>query len=144
MTNNLHKLSCASLLLQFLTAGLCLAAIPAQAGNVPGSGAFSYNGNGFTVLNVTGFADPLPKGMNNARQIVGTHSDANLGFLYSNGVVRLIAPPGATEIRSTAINNLGQIAGYDFSDGWHGFLDSAGTFTTLAISKTRQAEKQQA
>lgn len=132
MTNALYKSHCASLLVPFLAAILCcVVTSPARADSVPDSGAFSYNGTGFTVLNVPGFADPFPKGVNNAGQIVGTDGDGNLGFLYNNGAVQPIAPPGATDIRPTAINDLGQIVGYDFSGGWHGFLDSAGTFTSL-------------
>ena len=55
------------------------------------------------------------------------------GFLYSGGPT-LIDVPGATGTEAFGINNAGQIVG-EFQDasGFHGFLDSGGSFTTIDV-----------
>jgi probable HAF family extracellular repeat protein/VCBS repeat-containing protein len=86
--------------------------------NYTGASAFLYSNGGFTTIN-----DPLgtystaADGINNAGQIVG-HYEVGFGgpvymFTYSNGIFTTINDPVGTLPTPLAINDLGQIVGYD-------------------------------
>ncbi len=83
--------------------------------------------------------------INNAGQVLGDYFDANddvHGIIYENGTFTDITDPlaatsasgnGTSGTHAEAINNSGQVVGYyvDTSGAVHGFLYSAGTYTTL-------------
>lgn len=74
--------------------------------------AFSYSGGTFTDIGPT---RSTATAINNAGQIIGTDQiggwDSN-GFVYSNGALTRLTPPGAKGSVALAINNNGQIAGF--------------------------------
>jgi photosystem II stability/assembly factor-like uncharacterized protein len=108
----------------------------------------SNNYHSFFYYTTTGvFTSPYPTtaasqlyGINGQGEVVGTGTpcpDAN--FLYDNGTVTCVGPPGATYTVASAINNNGQVAGYYLdSNGQHLFLydQNTGTYTTFDYPNT--------
>ena len=99
---------------------------------------FLYSGGTFTTIDYPGSGDTNLWGINNYGDIVGDRN--NQGFLYSGGNFSDIVDPLQTQNETIAygINDPGQIVGFfpyfppnAPATGWYGFIDSAGTFTSL-------------
>lgn len=83
-----------------------------------------------------------PKAINDLGQVIGTYDKGNnvlTSFIYSNGVTSPLNFPGGSGnfVIVNGINNAGQIVGLGVYStngkvGLYGFLDTAGTITTLA------------
>ena len=112
------------------------------------SEGFLYSNGIYTNLNdgLAGVGGTYSFAINNSGQVLGDYYDANddvHGFIYnSNGTYTDITDPLAAESASgagvsgthaEAFNNAGQVVGYyvDASGGVHGFIYSAGGYTTL-------------
>ena len=76
--------------------------------------AFSYSGGTFTDIGPT---RSTATEINNAGQIIGTDQiggwDSN-GFVYANGALTRLTPPGAKGSVALALNNNGQVAGFTY------------------------------
>jgi uncharacterized membrane protein len=69
-------------------------------------GGFFYSGGNVSTLG------PLPYSLNNAGIAVGTTLDTNRrAFMYQNGEITYLTPPGAVSAQAYAINDSGVIAG---------------------------------
>jgi len=100
---------------------------------------FLESGGSFTALDAPGASFTLPRGINNAGQIVGGFQDSTGGhsFLYTMGSFSTFEVPGARPNSTGAndINDAGQIVGtFSSSDGTgHGFLYGSGNLTTIDV-----------
>ena len=104
----------------------------------PGSHAFLYSAGKVTVLPDLSSYDggqSTPGGINDNHQVVGSSDDANgdsHAVLWSNGKVTDLGTLGGPSSAATAINNLGQIAGWAAtSTGTAYFVDSNGAMTNI-------------
>ena len=108
-------------------------------GNASASSGFFYSGGTWTLLNdPSATISTQAEGINNEGQIVGYYYNGgayNNAFIYSggtSGTYTTLGVPNSFGANANAINDLGQIVGaYADSNGNHGFLDIAGTYTTL-------------
>jgi probable HAF family extracellular repeat protein len=88
---------------------------------------YTYDGT-FLDLNVPGFQNTRPVGINDHGDIVGRcWNDGGTihGFVYRDGKFETLDMPGAEIVRVIGINNAGQIVGVYTKDGgttYHGFL----------------------
>jgi probable HAF family extracellular repeat protein len=102
-------------------------------------GSFIYENGALTTLNLNIPGHPTStsfNGINDSGEVVGNaqyiHIGPPQGFLYDNGTITMLDPPGATSSFAAAINDRGEVVGtYDDSSGDHGFIYDNGTFTTL-------------
>jgi probable HAF family extracellular repeat protein len=87
--------------------------------------------NGVLAI-INALAGAMSFGINDAGDIVG---NLNGGcFVYANGTLSTINPPGGTCIQVSGINDSGQIVGtFEDSNGDHGFIDSNNVFTTINV-----------
>jgi probable HAF family extracellular repeat protein len=98
-------------------------------------GQFLYTNGNFTRLNLpsrTSNSLGFSLAINDSGEIVGTFLNSigdQTGFLYNQGSISTVIPPGSTEIFVFGINNRGQIAG-GFS-GSSLFVDTNGVFSTI-------------
>jgi probable HAF family extracellular repeat protein len=89
---------------------------------------FLLSGGTYNILDLPGtLSNPAggAVGINDADQIVGRYGDGRTshGFVYSDGSLTTLDPPGSLETYATGINDAGQIVGwYGDSAGVHGFL----------------------
>lgn len=101
---------------------------------------FVSTASGFVTID--GAPPPVPLappftrmlGVNDAGTVVGFSSAGNEhGVIWNNGTVTSFDVPGSTSTRLTAINNLGQIAGFylDAASAIHGFVDTGGSIATI-------------
>lgn len=89
----------------------------------------------FTTIEVPGAVWTEARGINNAREIVGTSYNPMRGFFRAaSGDFTALAVPGA-DTGAEGINGLGEIVGQFYDNaGAHGYLrDRAGRFTTLDV-----------
>jgi uncharacterized membrane protein len=108
-----------------------------NAGQIVGSynfgfvtAGFLYSGGSYTTLPQPQMA--FAEGINNLGQIVG--SDGYSGFLLNGGSLTPIQVPGVISTTPHGMNDNGQIVGsYPLGAGDHGFLYSAGRFTTFDV-----------
>jgi len=65
-----------------------------------------------------------------------TAFNSSSGFTLHGGLYQLFSVPGSTSNLLTGTNTAGEMVGVyvDFSGNTHGFLDNAGTFTTIDIA----------
>jgi probable HAF family extracellular repeat protein len=111
-----------------------------------GDHGFLYTAASFTTIDVPGATNTFAAGINDNGQIVGHYSDStgDHSFLYTAGSFTMIDVPGATSTFATGINDSGQIVGILCGGsgcrypsrptiGNHGFLYSAGSFTTIDV-----------
>jgi uncharacterized membrane protein len=68
---------------------------------------------GYRTLTVPGLPKAQITDINSSGTIVGGYFDgvSNRGFVYQNGKVQIVEPPGANDSSIAAINNKGQVAG---------------------------------
>jgi probable HAF family extracellular repeat protein len=101
---------------------------------------YLYSAGSYTPINVPSSSRPshtVAWAINNARQIVGSYSDADglHGFLLSGGTYTRIDVPGAGQTFAFGINNAVQIVGSYQAGGDTGpelgFLLSNGSFSTI-------------
>jgi probable HAF family extracellular repeat protein len=98
-----------------------------------------YEAGVFTSFDAPGPSEPWA--INDNGQIVGyyTVGGTSHGFLYDNGVLMTIDPPGALYSGANGVNNQGQIVGhYSDSQGVHGFLYDKGVFTSFDVPNAPQ------
>jgi len=106
-----------------------------SSGDEPG---FLYSNGIYTTIVPPGSSGARLSDINNSGQIIGSYGGSPngqaIGFLDTDGVFTTIVPPGSFNTHPMSINDSGQVIGY-YSDiiGEHGFLYSAGTYTTLDI-----------
>jgi probable HAF family extracellular repeat protein len=90
------------------------------------------------------------RGINDAGQVVGSYVNGRGdALLYSNGVVKVINPPGASSAATVGINNRGDVVGNaifcDIENGncvnsrTRGFIYSRGTFNILSTMGGRDS-----
>ena len=91
---------------------------------------FTYVGGTFSPLNYPGTTSTEPGSINDGGQVVGTYTPSNnVPFLFSGGTFSTLTLPCGVP---TGINNAGQITiGCALAGG---YIDSGGTFTSLAFS----------
>jgi probable HAF family extracellular repeat protein len=76
----------------------------------------------------------LLSAINNPGDVLGiSNAPHSGGFLYSTGTFSIVSYPGATATNPLGINDSKQIVGYYYgSSGYdHGFLESAGNYSTI-------------
>jgi hypothetical protein len=100
-------------------------------GTFPSSHGFFFDGHAYTQYDVPGAEDTNITGENDAGDFTGWYDDGSLdhGFINIGGVLTKFDSPGSYTTFPQAINNLGQIAGYDAA--YRGFFrDADGTVTS--------------
>jgi probable HAF family extracellular repeat protein len=104
--------------------------------STPRTNGFLNSGGTYTTIDYPLVNDTRVFGINSAGDMVGTYKSGDThGFLYTGGIFTTIDKPGALSTTPLGINDLGQIVGGYFSGGvGHGFLDDAGTFTTICCA----------
>ena len=97
-----------------------------------GEHGFLYSNGIYTIVVPPGSTGAHLSDINNSGQITGWYGGS--GFLDTGGVFTTINPPGSFNTHPLSVNDSGQVVGYYFdSIGEHGFLYSAGTYTTLDL-----------
>jgi uncharacterized membrane protein len=100
-------------------------------------GSFIYDNGALTTPNLNIPGNPTStsfNAINDSGEIVGNaqyvHKGGPQGFVYDNGTITMLDPPGATSSVAAAINDRGQVVGsYDE----RGFIYDNGTYTTLNV-----------
>jgi probable HAF family extracellular repeat protein len=99
---------------------------------------FLYSGGAFTTLTIPSAINISVSGINNNGQAVGWFWDSGHGshaFSYSSGKYTTFDFPNAGGTIALGINSGGQIVGQYVDSGYYyGYVLSAGTFTTFAVS----------
>lgn len=94
---------------------------------------FFFDGTTYTQFDLPGYVDTFIFGENDAGDFTGLAIDAEnvpTAYLSVGGVITTFTIPGASEVDPRGINSLGQVAGYYFAPGQHGFFrDADGTLT---------------
>jgi hypothetical protein len=108
--------------------------------------AFQNNGNVYLgppgnpqIVNALSSGVLTLTGLNNAGELVGQNQVTIHGklrgaaFVWTNGQLKELRPPGSVNVRSVAINDAGDVAGswFDSSLNLHGFVHSHGKFTSF-------------
>ena len=73
----------------------------------------------------------LRRGSTDSGQIAGYLSGNGPGFLDTSGSFNTIIVPGAVQTVASGINDYGQIVGYFFDTGYHGFVETGGILRQL-------------
>jgi uncharacterized membrane protein len=94
---------------------------------------FFFDGATYTQFDLPGYVNSFIFGENDAGDFTGLGIDAEgvpTAYLSVGGVITTFTIPGASEVDPRGINSLGQVAGYYFAPGQHGFFrDADGTLT---------------
>jgi probable HAF family extracellular repeat protein len=91
--------------------------------NVPGSGISGFS------------AYTLAYAINDSGVVVGTYiaSDRPYGFMYSDGNYTTLDYPGSQATSVNGINDLGEIVGSAYVNGYYGFSYIDGVYTLLSV-----------
>src|SRR5206468_815798 len=82
-----------------------------NAGQIVGAEVLAYQGFLYSNGSLTTIG-PLPYAINNSGVAVGTTLEVNRrAFMYQNGQLTYLAPPGAVSAEAFAVNDSGLIAG---------------------------------
>lgn len=99
------------------------------AGKVHG---FLYANGSFTPINVPGASMTFAEGINASGKIVG-FSD-RYGFILDGGLFTPIESPNGFAVEPSEINDSDAVVGsYGDVDGFHGFIYTAGVFSTIDV-----------
>ena len=102
-----------------------------------GHGFLLDTSGSITTIDVPGATSTGASGINDSGQIVGLFDYATGNthgfFLDVGGRFTTIDVPGASETFAVGINNSGQIVGYFGAIGYHGFLYTGGSFTSIDV-----------
>ncbi len=117
-----------------------------NAGVIVGSYTNAFDSNyGFVLKNGVVTTIELPNsitqvaGINSSLELAGDYlpsdgRDNPKGFIFGNGNIMPVDPPGAIATEPDAINDAGSVVGsYYLESGYQGFLYRGGIFTTLSF-----------
>jgi len=93
----------------------------------------------FITFDVPGGTDTEILGLNNVGEFVGVYGAATTGFVYSGGVVSIVAFPSADVTVPYGINDSGDITGYYIAGAAiHGFVRVRDVYTSFDVPTATQ------